>query len=76
MNKIPGLSLRVSEEDEIQGLDVTEIGESAYVYVNKLVSVDAKTGLQTTVHEEIKKVDIGEHGSVHTTDKVDIVAPQ
>ncbi|KAI9271481.1 ammonium transporter AmtB-like domain-containing protein [Phascolomyces articulosus] len=75
MNKIPGLSLRVSEEDEIQGLDVTEIGESAYVYVNKLISVDTTTGAQITVREEIKQVNVGEHGSVHTADKIEVSTP-
>jgi Amt family ammonium transporter len=33
MNLIPGLSLRVSEEDEIVGIDDAEIGEFAYDYV-------------------------------------------
>ena len=30
MNLIPGLSLRASEEAEIEGIDGAEIGESAY----------------------------------------------
>jgi Amt family ammonium transporter len=30
MNLIPGLSVRVDSESEIQGLDVAEIGEIAY----------------------------------------------
>lgn len=33
MNLIPGLSLRVSEKDEISGLDEAEIGEFVYDYV-------------------------------------------
>lgn len=33
MNLIPGLSLRVSEEAEILGIDDAEIGEFAYDYV-------------------------------------------
>ncbi len=33
MNLIPGLSLRVSEEAEIVGIDDAEIGEFAYDYV-------------------------------------------
>ncbi|CAC36934.1 plasma membrane ammonium transmembrane transporter Amt1 [Schizosaccharomyces pombe] len=32
MNYIPGLSLRVSREDEVLGLDKIELGESAYYY--------------------------------------------
>lgn len=33
LNLIPGLSLRVSPEDEIVGIDDAEIGEFAYDYV-------------------------------------------
>jgi Amt family ammonium transporter len=33
MHYIPGLTLRVSEEDEILGIDDTEMGELAYDYV-------------------------------------------
>jgi hypothetical protein len=33
MNLIPGLSLRASEEAEIDGLDGAEIGEMAYDFV-------------------------------------------
>jgi Amt family ammonium transporter len=33
MNLIPGLSLRVTEEAEIVGIDDAEIGEFAYDYV-------------------------------------------
>jgi ammonium transporter, Amt family len=30
MNFIPGLSLRVSEEEELEGIDAVEIGHPAY----------------------------------------------
>lgn len=33
MHYIPGLTLRVTEEDEIVGIDDTEMGELAYDYV-------------------------------------------
>ena len=33
MNLIPGLSLRASEEDEINGMDDAQLGEFAYDYV-------------------------------------------
>jgi ammonium transporter, Amt family len=33
MNLIPGLSLRVSDEDEIAGIDDVELGEFAYDFV-------------------------------------------
>lgn len=33
MNLIPGLSLRVSADDEEMGLDDTQLGEFAYDYV-------------------------------------------
>lgn len=44
MDFIPGLSLRVSESAEEAGLDVSEIGEMAYDYVQpaKEVSSDGK----------------------------------
>lgn len=35
MNLIPGLSLRASEEAEIDGIDEAEIGELAYDFVEK-----------------------------------------
>ena len=35
MNLIPGLSLRASEEAEIQGIDEAELGEFAYDFVEK-----------------------------------------
>jgi ammonium transporter, Amt family len=33
MNLIPGLSLRVSEESEFRGIDLSELGENAYEFV-------------------------------------------
>ncbi|KZF26278.1 ammonium transporter-like protein [Xylona heveae TC161] len=47
MNLIPGLSLRVSEEAEILGIDDAEIGEFAYDYVEltrDIVPTDAVEG--------------------------------
>ncbi|KAJ3036078.1 hypothetical protein HDU99_010525 [Rhizoclosmatium hyalinum] len=41
INKIPGLHLRCSEEDEVLGLDNAEVGETAYPYV-MVESVDKK----------------------------------
>ena len=35
MNLVPGLSLRASEEAEIEGIDEAEIGELAYGFVEK-----------------------------------------
>jgi ammonium transporter, Amt family len=35
MNLIPGLSLRVTDEAEVLGIDETEIGEFAYDFVEK-----------------------------------------
>jgi len=35
MNLVPGLSLRASEEAEINGIDEAEIGEFAYDFVEK-----------------------------------------
>ncbi|ORY92160.1 ammonium transporter AmtB-like domain-containing protein [Syncephalastrum racemosum] len=64
MDKIPGLSLRVSPEVELQGLDAAEIGETAYYHVNKIVTVDPATGEEKVVREEIQEVP---HGSVHTS---------
>lgn len=35
MNLVPGLSLRASEEAEVEGIDEAEIGELAYDFVEK-----------------------------------------
>jgi len=43
MDKIPGLSLRVDINTEIQGLDIGEMGELAYFNVDKIVAIDPKT---------------------------------
>ncbi|KAL9543915.1 hypothetical protein MBANPS3_007899 [Mucor bainieri] len=56
MNRIPGLSLRVDHQVEIDGLDVAEIGELAYYQVNKVIGVDARTGEQKLVSEEMKSM--------------------
>ncbi|KEF52819.1 uncharacterized protein A1O9_11236 [Exophiala aquamarina CBS 119918] len=44
LNFIPGLQLRASEQDEIMGMDETEIGEFAYDYVE--LSRDVVNGLE------------------------------
>lgn len=54
MNKIPGLSLRVDRESELQGLDVAEIGEMAYYHVDKIVGVNQNTGEEKVVKEEVE----------------------
>ncbi|KAK5054736.1 ammonium transporter Amt1 [Exophiala bonariae] len=45
LNFIPGLHLRASEQEEIMGMDETEIGEFAYDYVE--LSRDVVNGLET-----------------------------
>lgn len=56
MDRIPGLSLRVDPEVELQGLDAAEIGELAYYHVDKIVTVDPESGEQKVVSEQIKEV--------------------
>ncbi|CAG8462741.1 12082_t:CDS:2 [Ambispora gerdemannii] len=45
MKKIPVLSIRASSEIERKGIDMTEIGESAYDYIDELVKKNNKTGV-------------------------------
>ncbi|CAG8584435.1 1941_t:CDS:2 [Cetraspora pellucida] len=52
MDKIPGLSLRADLESETKGLDESELGELAYYHVDRLVSVNTRTGETKTVKEE------------------------
>ncbi|CAG8573151.1 5262_t:CDS:2 [Funneliformis caledonium] len=52
MDKIPGLSLRADPESEARGLDETELGELAYYHVDRLISVNTRTGETKTVKEE------------------------
>jgi len=52
MDKIPGLSLRVDHETETKGLDEGEIGELAYYHVDRLVSVNTRTGETKSIKEE------------------------
>ncbi|KAJ9602124.1 ammonium transporter Amt1 [Cladophialophora chaetospira] len=47
LNFIPGLHLRASEQEEIMGMDETEIGEFAYDYVE--LSRDVVNGLEQDV---------------------------
>ncbi|KAG0172024.1 hypothetical protein DFQ28_001779 [Apophysomyces sp. BC1034] len=56
MDRIPGLSLRVDPEVELQGLDAAEIGEMAYYHVDKVVTVDPSSGEQKVVAEHIREV--------------------
>ncbi|KAI9497079.1 ammonium transporter AmtB-like domain-containing protein [Zychaea mexicana] len=56
MDRIPGLSLRVDPEVELQGLDAAEIGEMAYYHVDKVVTVDPQSGEQKIVSEHIREV--------------------
>ncbi|OAP54492.1 hypothetical protein AYL99_10940 [Fonsecaea erecta] len=60
LNFIPGLHLRASEQEEIMGMDETEIGEFAYDYVE--LSRDVVNGLEqdTPAHREAPSSD-GEH---------------
>ncbi|CAI2163634.1 17837_t:CDS:2 [Funneliformis geosporum] len=52
MDKVPGLSLRADPESEARGLDETELGELAYYHVDRLISVNTRTGETKTVKEE------------------------
>ncbi|KAI8093890.1 ammonium transporter AmtB-like domain-containing protein [Halteromyces radiatus] len=56
MDRIPGLSLRVDPEMELQGLDAAEIGEMAYYHVDKIVTVDPTSGQQKVVSERVREV--------------------
>ena len=52
MNLIPGLSLRVSEEAEIVGIDDAEIGEFAYDFVERERDYDhLPLGIPTGISE-------------------------
>lgn len=52
MNKIPGLSLRSDHDAELKGLDEAEMGELAYYHVDRLITVNTRTGETKTVKEE------------------------
>ncbi|KAI8367787.1 ammonium transporter AmtB-like domain-containing protein [Blakeslea trispora] len=58
MNKIPGLSLRVDRESELQGLDAAEIGEMAYYHVDKIVGVNQSTGEETVMKQQVANYNI------------------
>jgi Amt family ammonium transporter len=57
LNFIPGLHLRASEQEEIMGMDETEIGEFAYDYVE--LSRDVVNGLEqdTPAHRDAPSSD-------------------
>lgn len=50
MNLIPGLSLRVTAEEEEIGLDDAELGEFAYDYVEITRSVDGGNVTSSPAH--------------------------
>ncbi|CAG8533819.1 2611_t:CDS:2 [Ambispora gerdemannii] len=52
MDKIPYCSLRSDHEAEIIGLDEAELGELAYYHVDRLITVNTRTGETKTVKEE------------------------
>lgn len=52
MNKIPGLELRSDHDAELKGLDEAEMGELAYYHVDRLITVNTRTGETKTVKEE------------------------
>ncbi|RHZ77342.1 hypothetical protein Glove_180g85 [Diversispora epigaea] len=52
MNKIPGLSIRSTEEDETAGLDISEIGELAYHHIEKLITANSD---EERINEKIQK---------------------
>ncbi|KAI9288998.1 ammonium transporter AmtB-like domain-containing protein [Umbelopsis sp. AD052] len=57
MDRIPGLSLRVHPDIELQGLDHGEIGEMAYYHVEKVIRIDPETNepkLVEEVHQQIR----------------------
>ncbi len=55
MNLVPGLSLRVSAEEEEIGLDDGELGEFAYDYVEITRAIDgALTGMSGSPSHSIK----------------------
>ncbi|CDH60145.1 ammonium transporter [Lichtheimia corymbifera JMRC:FSU:9682] len=56
MDHIPGLSLRVDPEVELQGLDTAEIGEMAYYHVDKVVTVNPTSGEERIVSEQIREI--------------------
>jgi len=55
LNIIPGLHLRASEQEEIMGMDETEIGEFAYDYVE--LSRDVVNGLEEASHRDTPSSD-------------------
>ncbi|CAG8620676.1 7769_t:CDS:2 [Ambispora leptoticha] len=52
MDKFPGLSLRADPEAEAKGLDESELGELAYYHVDRLITVNTRTGETKTIKEE------------------------
>ncbi|CAG8575798.1 1823_t:CDS:2 [Ambispora leptoticha] len=52
MDKIPYCSLRADQEAEEKGLDEAELGELAYYHVDRLITVNTRTGETKTIKEE------------------------
>ena len=61
MNLIPGLSLRVTDEAEVLGIDETEIGEFAYDFVEKerdyihLHTIEGSISNHSSPHAQMEK---------------------
>jgi Amt family ammonium transporter len=52
MDKIPGLAIRADHETETRGLDEAELGELAYYHVDRLITVNTRTGETKSIKEE------------------------
>ncbi|EHY56218.1 ammonium transporter Amt1 [Exophiala dermatitidis] len=58
INLIPGLHIRASEQEEIMGMDETEIGEFAYDYVE--LSRDVVNGIESSAASQHKTTPISD----------------
>ncbi|KAL2410610.1 Ammonium transporter 1 [Exophiala dermatitidis] len=58
INLIPGLHIRASEQEEIMGMDETEIGEFAYDYVE--LSRDVVNGIESSATSQHKTTPISD----------------
>ncbi|KAG9302072.1 hypothetical protein G9A89_021116 [Geosiphon pyriformis] len=52
MNKFPYMSLRSDPEAEAKGLDEAELGELAYYHVDRLITINTRTGETKMIKEE------------------------
>ncbi|KAI0933355.1 hypothetical protein AcV5_005518 [Taiwanofungus camphoratus] len=62
MHFIPGLRLRVKIEDEVNGIDFTEMGEFAYDYVE-----NGDVAVATTRPETVRNLDLNQGGSIRVS---------